>query len=28
VSRSLSFAVDDHDVVLHGSCSDCHTDDA
>lgn len=23
VSRSLSFAVDDHDVVLHGSCSAC-----
>ena len=23
VSRSLSFAVDDHDVVLHGACSDC-----
>ena len=23
VSRNLSFAVDDHDVVLHGSCSDC-----
>jgi len=28
VSRSLSFAVDDHDVVLHGSCSDCRTGDA
>jgi len=23
VSRSLSFAVDDHDVVLHGACNDC-----
>jgi Fur family ferric uptake transcriptional regulator len=23
VSRKLSFAVDDHDVVLHGACSDC-----
>lgn len=23
VSRRLSFAVDDHDVVLHGACSDC-----
>jgi Fur family transcriptional regulator, ferric uptake regulator len=23
VSRSLSFAVDDHDVVLHGACRDC-----
>ncbi|HEX7290265.1 MAG TPA: Fur family transcriptional regulator [Conexibacter sp.] len=23
VSRSLSFAVDDHDVVLHGACGDC-----
>lgn len=23
VSRTLSFAVDDHDVVLHGACSDC-----
>lgn len=23
VSRSLSFAVDDHDVVLHGACSAC-----
>lgn len=23
VSRSLSFTVDEHDVVLHGSCSDC-----
>ncbi len=28
VSRKLSFAVDDHDVVLHGSCSDCRTDGA
>jgi Fur family ferric uptake transcriptional regulator len=28
VSRSLSFAVDDHDVVLHGSCSDCRVDGA
>jgi Fur family ferric uptake transcriptional regulator len=26
VSRSLSFAVDDHDVVLHGSCSACRDD--
>ena len=26
VSRSLSFAVDDHDVVLHGACSDCRGD--
>jgi Fur family transcriptional regulator, ferric uptake regulator len=25
VSRRLSFAVDDHDVVLHGACSDCRT---
>jgi Fur family transcriptional regulator, ferric uptake regulator len=24
VSRRLSFAVDDHDVVLHGACGDCH----
>jgi Fur family ferric uptake transcriptional regulator len=23
VSRRLSFAVDEHDVVLHGACSDC-----
>ena len=23
VSRRLSFAVDDHDVVLHGACGDC-----
>lgn len=23
VSRAVSFAVDDHDVVLHGSCSSC-----
>ena len=23
VSRSLSFAVDDHDVVLRGACGDC-----
>jgi len=23
VSRSVSFAVDDHDVVLHGCCSAC-----
>jgi len=23
VSRSVSFAVDDHDVVLHGECSAC-----
>jgi Fur family ferric uptake transcriptional regulator len=23
VSRGLSFAVDDHDVVLHGACGDC-----
>jgi Fur family ferric uptake transcriptional regulator len=23
VSRKLSFAVDDHDVVLHGSCRAC-----
>ena len=23
VSRSLSFAVDDHDVVLHGACRAC-----
>ena len=23
VSRRLSFAVDDHDVVLHGACSEC-----
>lgn len=23
VSRRLRFAVDDHDVVLHGACSDC-----
>jgi len=23
VSRNLSFAVDDHDVVLHGACSGC-----
>jgi Fur family transcriptional regulator, ferric uptake regulator len=23
VSRSLSFSVDEHDVVLHGACSDC-----
>jgi Fur family ferric uptake transcriptional regulator len=23
VSQRLSFAVDDHDVVLHGACSDC-----
>jgi Fur family transcriptional regulator, ferric uptake regulator len=23
VSKRLSFAVDDHDVVLHGACSDC-----
>jgi Fur family transcriptional regulator, ferric uptake regulator len=23
VSRKLSFAVDEHDVVLHGSCKDC-----
>lgn len=23
VSRRLSFAVDGHDVVLHGACSDC-----
>ncbi len=26
VSRSLSFAVDDHDVVLHGACGDCRDD--
>jgi Fur family transcriptional regulator, ferric uptake regulator len=26
VSRSLSFAVDDHDVVLHGACGDCRGD--
>jgi Fur family transcriptional regulator, ferric uptake regulator len=26
VSRRLSFAVDDHDVVLHGACGDCHED--
>lgn len=25
VSRRLSFAVDDHDVVLHGACSACRT---
>lgn len=25
VSRRLSFAVDEHDVVLHGACSDCRT---
>lgn len=25
VSQRLSFAVDDHDVVLHGACSDCRT---
>ena len=23
VSRRLAFAVDEHDVVLHGACSDC-----
>lgn len=23
VSRRLSFAVDDHEVVLHGACGDC-----
>lgn len=23
VSQRLSFAVDEHDVVLHGACSDC-----
>jgi Fur family transcriptional regulator, ferric uptake regulator len=23
ISRRLSFAVDDHDVVLHGACGDC-----
>ncbi|MBB4665260.1 Fur family transcriptional regulator [Conexibacter arvalis] len=23
VSRRLKFAVDEHDVVLHGACSDC-----
>lgn len=23
LSRRLSFAVDDHDVVLHGACNDC-----
>lgn len=26
VSRSLSFAVDDHEVVLHGACSGCRGD--
>ncbi len=26
ISRRLSFAVDDHDVVLHGSCNGCRTD--
>ena len=28
VSSRLSFAVDDHDVVLHGACSDCRDDAA
>jgi len=26
VSRRLSFAVDDHDVVLRGACGDCRDD--
>jgi Fur family ferric uptake transcriptional regulator len=26
VSRKLSFAVDEHDVVLRGACSDCRGD--
>jgi Fur family transcriptional regulator, ferric uptake regulator len=26
VSRRLSFAVDDHDVVLRGACGDCRPD--
>lgn len=26
VSRRLAFAVDEHDVVLHGSCNDCRID--
>jgi len=26
VSSRLSFAVDDHDVVLHGACGDCRAD--
>jgi Fur family transcriptional regulator, ferric uptake regulator len=26
VSSKLSFAVDDHDVVLHGACGDCRND--
>jgi Fur family ferric uptake transcriptional regulator len=26
VSRRLSFDVDDHDVVLHGACSDCRAE--
>jgi Fur family ferric uptake transcriptional regulator len=25
VSERLSFAVDDHDVVLHGACGDCRS---
>lgn len=28
ISRSVSFAVDDHDVVLHGACSACRSDAA
>jgi Fur family ferric uptake transcriptional regulator len=26
VARNVAFAVDDHDVVLHGACSDCRGD--
>lgn len=25
LSRRLNFAVDEHDVVLHGACTDCRT---